>query len=805
MKHSATKRIIAAVMALVTAYSPLFASFNSSAAYAQATQNTSYSYLYDAAGNIKQITDPLGRITDQSFDPLGRVTHQLQPAPVTGAARPTVDYTFDLLDQPVTVSDPRALVTRYGNNGLGDALSLASPDTGSTTRTFDLAGAVATSKDARGQTTTYTYDPLGRIKSESYGTGTATVFEYDGGLGGPSNAVGHLTKITDESGSTVYTYTDLGQVASKTQTVTADGKSLVQVVSYTYGTEGTATGKLASMTYPSGNRFNYRYDDAGRLSMITINPVNTNGTGTNLSVEYALLTNVEYAAHGTVKAWKWGNSTDANPSGYSRTFDLDGRITSYNLGNPASTGAMRTVEWDAASRIKAYTHVSTGEGSNAAVLNQSFEYDDLDRLTTFTGNGATQSFSYDANGNRTAATFGGTGYTNTISTTSNRLDATTGPAPAKTNTYDLAGNLTNDGTMVYTYSARGRMSSATIGTVKTSYLYNGLGQRVRQVVGTTINAAGLLVYDEAGHIIGEYNSSTGKASKEFIYLGDMPVGVLEQVVTGVAPNQVHAMNMYYVHVDHLNTPRFITRSPDGKVAWRWDSTDPFGMMPPNDNLADLGMFTMNLRMPGQYFDKNTNLFYNYFRDYDPQLGSYVQSDPIGLEAGTNTYSYVSGNSVTGTDPLGLEGPNPGWRGSVTDAAPYGSVRADVKTYLCQKLRECRGDTNCLYNRINRERNGAPKHLPANPKTWNDPLLRDAENFASAASSDALPFSSITSTPTAIGIYQYAIKPGIYKLFGKSTTSVSRDAYLAGLLGQHLHGLTAAQVMLETKKMCDCDP
>ncbi|QNA87722.1 RHS repeat protein [Massilia sp. Dwa41.01b] len=654
MKHSPAKRTVAAVMTLVTAYSPLFASLNSSAAYAQATQNTSYSYLYDANGNVKQITDPLGRVTNLSFDTLGRIKQQLQPAPVATATRPAVDYTFDLLDQPVTVSDPRALVTKYGHDGLGNAVSLSSPDTGGTTRTFDLAGAVATSKDARGEITIYQYDALGRIKSESYGTGTATVFEYDGGTGGAPNTVGKLTKITDESGFTVYSYTDLGQVASKTQTVTGGGKSLAQVVSYAYGTEGTSTGKLTAMTYPSGNRVNYRYDDAGRVSMITVNPVNTNGTGTNLSVEYALLTNVEYAAHGPVQAWKWGNSTDASPSGYSRAFDLDGRVIRYNLGNPASTGVMRTVEWDAASRIKAYTHVSTGEGTNAAVLNQRFEYDDLDRLTSFIGNGATQSFSYDANGNRTAATFGGTGYTNTIAASSNRLEATTGPTPAKTNTHDLAGNLTNDGTIVYAYSARGRMSSATIGAVKTSYLYNGMGQRVRQVAGTQANAAGLLMYDEAGHIIGEYNSSTGKASKEFIYLGDMPVGVLEQVVTSTAPNQVHAMNMYYLYVDHLNTPRFITRSPDGKVAWRWDSTDPFGLLPPNDNPAGLGVFTMNLRMPGQYFDKNTNLFYNYYRDYDPQTGRYVESDPIGLRGGINTYGYVGGNPVSRIDPLGLE-------------------------------------------------------------------------------------------------------------------------------------------------------
>ena len=198
------------------------------------------------------------------------------------------------------------------------------------------------------------------------------------------------------------------------------------------------------------------------------------------------------------------------------------------------------------------------------------------------------------------------------------------------------------------------MSSATVGTAKTSYLYNGLGQRVRQVTGTAVNPAGLLVYDEAGHIIGEYNSSTGKASKEFVYLGDTPVGVLEQVATGAAPNQAYATNVYFIYTDHLDTPRVITRSPDGQMVWRWDSGDPFGLQPPNDNPAGLGAFTFNLRMPGQYYDSSTNLFYNYFRDYDPQTGRYVQSDPIGLDGGINTYGYVGGNPLSLVDPDGLQ-------------------------------------------------------------------------------------------------------------------------------------------------------
>ena len=67
----------------------------------------------------------------------------------------------------------------------------------------------------------------------------------------------------------------------------------------------------------------------------------------------------------------------------------------------------------------------------------------------------------------------------------------------------------------------------------------------------------------------------------------------------------------------------------------------------------MGAFAYNLRFPGQYFDAETGKHYNYFRDYDPRLGRYVQSDPIGLQGGLNTFGYVRGRPLNLFDPLGL--------------------------------------------------------------------------------------------------------------------------------------------------------
>lgn len=124
------------------------------------------------------------------------------------------------------------------------------------------------------------------------------------------------------------------------------------------------------------------------------------------------------------------------------------------------------------------------------------------------------------------------------------------------------------------------------------------------------------------------------------------------VMLTVSPAQ--ASRLYFIHADHLGTPRLITTEAK-QVVWRnLPTTEPFGTALPEEDPNTTGQpFEFNLRFPGQYFDRETNLHYNYFRDYDPGRGSYVQSDPIGLRGGLNTYAYVNGNPVSFVDPRGL--------------------------------------------------------------------------------------------------------------------------------------------------------
>jgi RHS repeat-associated protein len=74
-----------------------------------------------------------------------------------------------------------------------------------------------------------------------------------------------------------------------------------------------------------------------------------------------------------------------------------------------------------------------------------------------------------------------------------------------------------------------------------------------------------------------------------------------------------------------------------------------------DERGDEWIDSYNLRFPGQYYRAQSGLFYNYFRDYDPQTGRYLESDPIGLAGGSySTYAYVGGIPTSSVDPLGLE-------------------------------------------------------------------------------------------------------------------------------------------------------
>jgi len=275
-------------------------------------------------------------------------------------------------------------------------------------------------------------------------------------------------------------------------------------------------------------------------------------------------------------------------------------------------------------------------------MNQSFSYDEMGRLTGIVTPTANWTIGYDANGNRTGFTLNGTTSTYTTETTSNRLSSIANPA--RSFAYDPAGNTLSDTGIAYTatYGLDNRLATLTRAGVTTSFNYDAAGQRVRKVTGTSKPH---FAYDQNGQLLGEYNSSGG-VLQEFVWLGGTLVAVLSNSTTAEP-------RVYYAYSDHLNAPRVIVNAA-GDVRWRWIS-EPFGTTPAESIPNSLENLVVNLRFPGQYFDKESGLSYNYFRDYDGTTGRYVQSDPIGLAGGLNTYSYANGNPLRFSDPYGLWG------------------------------------------------------------------------------------------------------------------------------------------------------
>jgi RHS repeat-associated protein len=563
------------------------------------------SYTLDATGNrtkedMYDATNVLTRTRSQTFNQLGQLKQQLR---ASGDADGATSYEYDTNGNQIAINAPFARDSFNEYDELNRLTTITDPAGGVISHTYNSRNQLIAVSDPRNLTTQYIYNGFGELlQLLSPDTGTA-VSTYD--------SSGNLKTHADARGrSAVYSYDALGRVtqieyADKTHTFSYDtginGTGRLAGVSegdtslaWTYDPLGRVSSELQTIGAVS-RTVSYGYENGVLATVLTpsgqlIRYTYNNHRITGISINGSLLlSNVLYDALGPTRGWAWSNGSLSI-----REYDADGETTTVD------SAGLTTYTFYSDGRIKSKIDETTSSMPAA------------EGVTTFS-----------------------------IAPTSNRLISSSGANP-RSYSYDAAGNTISNGGIVLTYDDAGRMISATKSGVAATYKVNALGRRVQKTVN---GSSTYFVYDGEGRLVGEYGGA-GVLIQETVWLGDIPVATLR-------PNGSGGVIVYYVHTDHLNTPRRISRPSDNVVVWRWDS-DPFGNTLANEDPdGDSQALVYNLRFPGQYFDIENGLNYNYFRDYDPNTGRYVQSDPIGLRGGINTYAYALGNPVMNSDATGL--------------------------------------------------------------------------------------------------------------------------------------------------------
>lgn len=635
------------------------------------------SYEYDPAGNLTAVNDPMGNRTTNTYDSIGRLTK------VTDPEDSTISYAYDTQSNKTSMTikdsaDTAMTSESYTYDDHNRIWKTTHPDGTYTEQTYDANGNLRAKKDENGNIYTYSYDALNRLSTVTDPMNGVTSYAYDSrnNLRTVTDADGNTTTytyddanrlsstISPDTGTTAYFYDASDNLLAKTDatgiTVTYTYDLLnrltaiqfpdpTQNITYTYDNCSNGKGRICSMVDPSGTT-SYEYNTKGQIvnetkiidNVTYITEYGYDGNGNQTSVTYPGGRVVTYT-YGSNKAR--GVLNNGDPIAANISYVPFKGMTALTYGN----GLIQITGYDSRYRIssvsngglQSLTYTYDGSGNITGITNnldptknKTYGYDPLNRLSTAAGPWGLISYTYDNVGNRQTETthLGLTNY----AYTSNRLAFTTGEKIFSF-TYDLNGNTISENTRQYIYNQNQRLIRAAEGqTVLGEYVYNGNGQRVKK---TTASGQTVFHYDLQGKILAE-STPAGTITSEYVFLNNSPFAKIE------------SNNVYYYHNDHLGTPQKMTDS-SGLITWEGEFL-PFG-----EPLTITGTITNNLRFPGQYYDEETGLHYNYFRDYKPVVGRYVEADPIGVKKGKNhLYAYVGGNPIKTVDIKGLVGCGP---------------------------------------------------------------------------------------------------------------------------------------------------
>lgn len=647
-------------------------------------------YLYDERGGLLAVTDPLGATTRVRCDGAGL------PVEITDPLGATTCYQRDAFGRVVAETDPLGAVTRYAWSPEGKLLRRTGPDGSAESWTYDGEGNRTTHTDPVGGTTVYEYTHFDLLAARTGPDGVRYEFEHDAAL--------RLTRVTNPQGLTwSYAYDLAGRLVAETD---FDDRE----VRYAYD----AAGQLTARTNPLGRTITYEYDALGRLirkasddgtttftydsaglltsatapdaevvhqrdllGRVTSEMVNGRvlthtydplGRRTRRTTPTGAITTYAYDAAGNRTALTAGSHTLVS------AHDAAGRETTRRIGDALTL----THTWDPLGRLTAQSLTGTsGDVHHRAYAyraddhliavddtlsgRRTFDLDATGRVTTVHADGWTETYAYDEAGNQTHAAWPSTQpaqeATGPRTYTGTRI---TGAGSVRYE-HDAAGRLTlrqktrlskKPDTWRYTWDAEDRLVSVTTpdGTVW-RYRYDPFGRRTTK---QRLAADGESVLEQTdftwdGPTLVEQTTTTPDlphpVTLTWDHEGFHPIAQTERVTEATTQREIDA-RFFAIVTDLVGTPTELIDA-SGTIAWRTRST----LWGTTTWAADSTAYTP-LRFPGQYFDPETGLHYNFHRYYDPDSARYLSPDPLGLAPAPNPAAYVL-NPRTWTDPLGL--------------------------------------------------------------------------------------------------------------------------------------------------------
>ncbi|MES9825800.1 MAG: RHS repeat-associated core domain-containing protein [Candidatus Thiodiazotropha endolucinida] len=562
-------------------------------------------YRYDDADNLTEVQDPQGHATALDYNGLGQLLAVTQPG------NRVTQLHYDEHGNAIGLTDPRQNTTDLIKDDFGNLIRRRHPDTGEVRYAYDSAGNRIEKTDTQGVTTSYRFDAANRLIEETSPSGT-TSLDYD-----PNT--GRLAQLTDDTSHEGFGYDDQGHLIQHSRHI--DGHRFITQYAY------NAQGKLSQKTLPDGQVLSYHYyregNQKGQLRAI----IRESMLGLKADT---LVGEIDQDVSDGTTGLTFGNGLRET-----RHHDKLGRVTAIDH----SRRLKLSYQYDEQGRI-------TGIDYNGML--QSYDYDLFGRLTRAETKLGRYRYNYDSLGNRTQKQH--TDQAGNTATQENHY-----PDPGKGNRllsqqneetqhyrYNPSGSPEQIGERRYEYDAHQRPvrlyrvdpEQPDKKTFVAEYAYNRFGERIKKVVYTNSKRPKVTYYLYDSHQLTAEADDNGKVTAQYLYQQHRPTIKLE------------GKTAYAIHTDHLVAPRAVT-DEDQQIVWSADYS-PFGLIQIKQQ-----QITLNLRLPGQYEDQESGTYYNYQRDYDPDVGRYLTSDPIGLKGGLNTYAYVGGNPLNSIDPFGL--------------------------------------------------------------------------------------------------------------------------------------------------------